>query len=335
MTTLQKQLTNYLAAQPGVYTDVKVEDFRKVGGRWTTGVYAFKLSYTEEGQRSAQRLVLKTYANDAEGIDRAMKERHALFNLRAARYPVPGVMLVEIDPKPLGRPFVVMEYVDGTALADLLKEADPQQRRALIAQFVGLLVDLHERGPQVLVKTLSAMTPLALINREIHVMRGLADKRQQREFLPAIDWLYANRDRVPCTQPVVTHRNYHPWNVLMTDDGTPYVIDWVWQISDARFDLASTLQSLEREGLGELRADVLAEYERATGGPVDELEYFEVAAALRWLMSISHEARQQLGYGKASHAPFMLSMREPVAEATALIADLSGVELPDPDVLLT
>lgn len=333
---LQEQLTAYLAAQPGAYSEVKVEDFRKVGGHWTTtDVYTFRLSHVEAGERSVQRLVLKTYSNDAEGVDRAMKERHALFNLRAARYPVPGVMLVEIDPKPLGRPFIVMEYVEGTALADLLKAADPQQRQALIAQFVGLLVDLHERGPQVLVKSLSEMTPLALINREIHVMRGLAQKRQQREFLPVIDWLYAHRDRVPCTRPVVTHRNYSPWNVLMTAGGMPYVIDWMWQISDARFDLATTLQNLEREGLGELRAEVLAEYERATGGPVDELAYFEVAAALRWLMSVSHEARQQLGYGKASHAPFMLSMREPVAAAAALIAEITGVELPDPEVLLT
>ncbi|KXK52366.1 MAG: Phosphotransferase enzyme family protein [Chloroflexi bacterium OLB13] len=334
LNNLQHQLTDYLAAQPGVYTDVKVEDFRKVGGRWMTGVYAFRLSYVEAGQRSVQRLVLKTYANDAEGIDRAMKERHALFNLRAARYPTPGVMLVEIDPQPLGRPFVIMEYVEGTALADLLKAADPAQRHALIAQFVGLLVDLHERGPQVLVKTLSAMTPLALINREIHVMRGLADKRRQAEFLPVIDWLYANRDRVPCTQPVVTHRNYHPWNVLMTPAGVPYVIDWAWQISDARFDVASTLQSLEREGLGDLRDDVLAEYERVTGGPVAELAYFEVVAAVRWLMSVSHEARQRLNSDKAGHSPFMLSMREPAAAATALIAAVTGINLPDADALL-
>ena len=74
---------------------------------------------------------------------------------------------------------------------------------------------------------------------------------------------------------------------------------------------------------------------RATGGPVAELDYFEAVAALRWLMTVSHEARQQIGLGKASHAPFMLSMREPVAAAAALIYEMTGVALPDPEILLT
>ncbi len=281
-----------------------------------------------------QKLVLKTYANSPEGIDRALKERHALYHLRTARYPVPAVMAVETSPEALGVPFVIMQQVEGQTLGAALQSADDRKRRGLIAQFVGLLVDLHARGPEALIRReMSPVSAHALINREIHTLRGLAQNRDQQEYLPVIDWLYERRKSVSSEGMVVNHRNYTLSNVLVGPTGAMSVVDWGWQIGDARFDLAWTLLDLERAGLGELRDDVLAEYERVTGAMVADLPYFEVVAALRWLMDAVHEARKA-GTLKAGQELLREAMLPSTREAAAKIAERTGIALPDAETLL-
>ncbi len=331
---LRNQLEAYLAERPEAGADSRIETLTRIGGRGATGVYAFALVHDEAGERVTQKLVLKTYANSPEGIDRALKERHALYHLRTARYPVPAVMAVETSPEALGVPFVIMQQVEGQTLGAALQSADDRKRRGLIAQFVGLLVDLHARGPEALIRReMSPVSAHALINREIHTLRGLAQNRDQQEYLPVIDWLYERRKSVSSEGMVVNHRNYTLSNVLVGPTGAMSVVDWGWQIGDARFDLAWTLLDLERAGLGELRDDVLAEYERVTGAMVADLPYFEVVAALRWLMDAVHEARKA-GTLKAGQELLREAMLPSTREAAAKIAERTGIALPDAETLL-
>jgi aminoglycoside phosphotransferase (APT) family kinase protein len=132
---------------------------------------------------------------------------------------------------------------------------------------------------------------------------------------------------------VVNHRNYTLSNVIVGPSGAMSVVDWGWQIGDARFDLAWTLLDLERAGMAELRDEVLAEYERVTGAPVADLAYFEVIAALRWLMDAVHEARRA-GTLKPGQELLREAMLPAVREAAAKIAAHTGIELPAAEVLL-
>jgi aminoglycoside phosphotransferase (APT) family kinase protein len=227
-----------------------------------------------------------------------------------------------------------MQQVEGETLGMALEGADERKRRGLIAQFVGLLVDLHARGPEALIRReMSPVSAHALINREIHTMRGLAQNRDQREYLPVIDWLYERRKSISTEAMVVNHRNYTLSNVIVGPSGAMSVVDWGWQIGDARFDLAWTLLDLERAGMGELRDDVLAEYERVTEAPVADLAYFEVVAALRWLMDAVHEARRA-GSLKAGQELVREAMLPSVRAAAARITAQTGVKLPAAEVLL-
>src|SRR5690606_36970932 len=194
---LQNQLEAYIAEQPETGGNSRIESLERIGGRGAKGVYAVTLAHDEAGETVTQKLVLKTYANSPEGVDRALKERHALYHLRTARYPVPAVLAVETSPEALGGPFVIMQQVEGETLGAALESADARKRQGLIAQFVGLLVDLHARGPEALIRReMSPVSAHALINREIHTMRGLAQNREQQEYLPVIDWLYERRKSV-------------------------------------------------------------------------------------------------------------------------------------------
>ena len=153
------------------------------------------------------------------------------------------------------------------------------------------MVDLHARGPEALIRReMSPVSAHALINREIHTMRGLAQNREQQEYLPVIDWMYERRKRISTDAMVVNHRNYTLSNVIVGPSGAMSVVDWGWQIGDARFDLAWTLLDLERAGMSDLRDDVLAEYERVTGALVADLAYFEVVGS-----ALSEDAVHEAG----------------------------------------
>jgi aminoglycoside phosphotransferase (APT) family kinase protein len=65
------------------------------------------------------------------------------------------------------------------------------------------------------------------------------------------------------------------------------VIDWTQiQVSDSRFDLAWTLMLVGAAEGWHWRDRMLAEYERLAGAPVQELEWFEVAACSKRLFSV-------------------------------------------------
>jgi aminoglycoside phosphotransferase (APT) family kinase protein len=324
---LETRLLDYYLVQPETGENARIDNLTQVNNGWASDVYTFTLRYDENGESSSQHLVLKTFADTTEGKDRALKERHALFNLRADRYPVPGVAAVEIDPIHLGTPFVVMEKIDGELLWDALQTADEYKRAELIRLFVGLLVDLHERSVEKLVPN-AKVTEHTLVNREVYNLRSLANQYERPEMLPVIEWLYERRKDAPTDRPVITHRDYHPWNVLLTEHGRPFVIDWGWQISDARYDLAWTLTLLERSGYGDLSKEVLAQYEAMTGKPVDHLDYFAVLATTRWLMEVTNSLLFGVNLREGSEDEFRALVADYIFHAVNLIEAKTGIVLP-------
>jgi aminoglycoside phosphotransferase (APT) family kinase protein len=323
---LKTDLRDYYIAQPIAGQDPHIENLTQLNSGWASDVYSFTLRYEEEGRMIDQKLILKAYANTAEGKDRALKERHALFKLRADRYPVPGVAAIEIDEEFIGRPFIIMEQVNGKLLWDAYQEADEEGRKELTRLFVGLLVDLHALGAKVLTPNIKT-SEFTLINREIYTLRSLVTAYNREELLPVVDWLYERRKEAPCDTPVVTHRDYHPWNVLLNDQGRPFVIDWGWQISDPRFDLAWTLTLMERSGFKDFRNDVLTEYERVTGSKVDELEYFEVLANLRWLLEVTNSLVHGTNLREGTQAEFRAVVADWVRYAVNAIEGKTGIAL--------
>jgi aminoglycoside phosphotransferase (APT) family kinase protein len=328
---LRENLLEYLLYQPTTGSNPDVVDFELLKRGPTSEVYGFTLTYDEDGQRTRQRLVLKVYENTVSGKDRALKERHALYHLRAARYSVPGVAAMEVDDTALGRPFILMEHIDGAPMADVLLLVDERGRVELAQQFVGLMTALHDLGHQVLVPRMGALSEFALINREIHTMRGLAAEYGLGFITPVLDWLYAQRVSAP--QPVVTHRDFHPSNILLNAAGVPYVIDWGWQVSDPRYDLASTLAQLERDGAADFAAAVLAEYQRVTGGEVPHLNYFRVLVEVRWLIDALVTLKTAFD-SPDEQAAYLDALIEPLRLTRGFITVQTGLTLPEAERLL-
>jgi aminoglycoside phosphotransferase (APT) family kinase protein len=326
---LKTQLAEYTASLFPASQNPQITELANLATGAHSEVYRFTLAYDEAGTSRAQQFVVKLYASTPDGMDRALKERHALFSLRGAHYPVPGVLAVEVEESPLERPFVIMEYIDGQRLDAALREADPAQRAELVGQFVNLMTDLHGRGTAVLTPRMQGLpSPNVLANREVYSLRQTVEGRLLGQYRPLIEWLYARRGSVPCSAPVVTHRDFVPSNVVLDPRGMPYVLDWAWQIGDPRYDLAWTLLTLERTGQAALAAQVLAEYERVTGGEVEGLGFYRVLVAARWLIETTVALRDHLSYGEhPQHAALMLAVLEPARAVLASVQAATGLAL--------
>ncbi|MFT4166954.1 MAG: phosphotransferase [Microlunatus sp.] len=87
--------------------------------------------------------------------------------------------------------------------------------------------------------------PYSYIEQELAQLREDSDKQQT--LTEIVEWLEQRKEAVPCER-LILHRDYHPWNVLIDEEERPWVIDWDWQVGDARFDLAWACMLSYRSG---------------------------------------------------------------------------------------
>lgn len=331
-TELQSRLRVYCYVKFDQYDEVEVPAFAVLSTNPESSVYAFTLQYLRDDQPESQSLILKTFQDDMYGKDRTLKERHALKNLHFRGYPVPRPLASETDADHIGMPFIIMEQVPGRLLGEVLKEAPPAQRPALITPFVQLLVDLHNMNLKALVDNLIVKDDYTLIKRELYNLKGLVDGHDA--LTSVLGWLTARRDTVPCKRPSINHRDFHPWNVLVGDNGQQTVIDWGWQISDRRYDLAWLITKLHREGLGDLNHLILEEYQRLDEVTVEQLDYFEVLANLRWLANVGREIQTNPALQNGSRAQMRTGLLPMATRSIHQIAEQTGLEMPSAENLL-
>jgi aminoglycoside phosphotransferase (APT) family kinase protein len=349
---MQRRLQAYYTqAFPGRQA-VQVSNPVSISAGWESYVYAFTAVYGPTEARKREELILRIYPGD-DGFSKSAREFRGMSQLYQAGYPVPQVLILEREGSPFGKPFIIMERINGQVLWPILVNASEEKKRALLTLFCKLFVQLHTlawrpfaEGPI----RLDKVSPYDLGNNSyIFVDNWLATYRAYLArfpisgFLPVIAWLEARRDQVPCPRPSLVHWDFHPGNVLLGDDGSAVVIDWTQlEVSDARFDLAWTLLLMSThtpEGTGEnaaWRDLILQEYERLAGAKVEQVTYFEVAACSKRLGSIAIS----LAYGpeKLGMRPEAVTMMKLRMGAIKRVYDLlrawTGISVPEVEMLL-
>lgn len=329
---LQSRLRVYCYIQFDQYEKIELEMLRPISSNSESSVYSFIMRYEDRAEAKADSLILKVFTDDMLGKDRTLKERHALKQLHYRGYPVPRPLASEIDAGHIGAPFIMMERVPGRLLGDILSTTPEPEQNSLLTDFVQLLVDLHTMNLKALVDNLLLKGEYTLIKRELYNLKSLVNGHESLNGV--LDWLNAHRDMVPCKRPSINHRDFHPWNVLRTEDGKFSVIDWGWQISDPRSDLGWMLAKFEREEMTNTAAYVLKEYERLNGEPIQELGYFKVLANLRWMMGAAKDLQinRALQNGASSRVQAHLQPRLRLALETIQAA--TELSLPSAETLL-
>ena len=314
---LRSGLDDYLARVGPHRERRSIRSLTALTGGWANSLYTVTLPPAGSEAALPATSVLKLYEPDARGSEHARREWRALTELRAVDYPVPGVLVFEPDAGHLGRPFIVMEHLPGAPFWDVFEAADAVARAELTGSFAARLVTLHELDPNRLDPAAGLMGPYDYIDTELARLRRDCAESAHPALARILPWLQRRGTAVPCDRPAILHRDYHAWNVLVTGTDELWVIDWDWQIGDARFDLAWTCMLMDRSGASAFSDAVRDEYGRRSDRPLDDLDFFEVLTTPRWLLNVLPAA--------AVRADFRAFLIEPVRRAREILRERTGV----------
>jgi aminoglycoside phosphotransferase (APT) family kinase protein len=173
------------------------------------------------------------------------REHTVLSALSRAGFPVPEPVLLCTDPGPIGAPFYLMRYVDGTIHRDAgaLAALGAESVRKLILQLVDTLADLHALDPDA-IGLAGFGRPEGFNERQVRRWKKQLDASRSRA-VPGIDELHA---RLAADIPAggagaVVHGDYRLDNVLIgTSLQVNAVLDWEMStLGDPLSDLALML----------------------------------------------------------------------------------------------
>ena len=308
----------------------KVAALQPLSGGWVTDVYAFELHKGD----ALQQLVVRVYAAGESALIRARNEYDVMTYLLGAGYPVPKVHRFEPDASHLGGPFLIMEQMPGVPLQSRLEEMPGS-----LTLFVRLLSDLHQVDWRPLVgKGLHWQTPVeaeATFGLDL-LSATIAQYGFTEVFHPVLTWLADRRGQIE-QQPAVIHGDFHPLNILMTDAGEAAVIDWgSAAVADYRIDVANAMIMAFVLGQPHLIPEILAGYEAAVGGPVQDLDYFQVLILTRRLsMMVVAMVHGAEAIGLRAGTEVHLRQKTDVARTIhGFVSQLTGVSLPGLDPVL-
>lgn len=108
-----------------------------------------------------------------------------------------------------GKWAIVSEYIKGKSLADLMKE-NPGKKEEYLNLFVDLQIEMHS-------KTCAGLTKLKdKMNRKFKETDLSATVRYD---------LHTRLEGMP-KHNKVCHGDFNPSNIIIAEDGTPYILDW-------------------------------------------------------------------------------------------------------------
>lgn len=123
-----------------------------------------------------------------------------------------------------GKWAIISEYIKGKTLAQLMTE-NPDKFDEYLERFVDIQMEIHSKKAPLLTKLKDKM------NRKINQANIDATTRYD---------LHTRLEGMP-RHNKVCHGDFNPSNIIITDDGTPYIIDWAHATQgNASADVART-----------------------------------------------------------------------------------------------
>ncbi len=131
--------------------------------------------------------------------------------LNQARIEETGLNIAKIHEVTMvdGKWAIILDYIEGKTLAQLIEE-NPDKKSEYLSTFVDLQLEIHSKTCPLLNKLKDKM------NRKISETKLDATTRYE---------LHTRLEGMP-KHKKVCHGDLDPSNVIITKDGTPFVIDW-------------------------------------------------------------------------------------------------------------
>jgi aminoglycoside phosphotransferase (APT) family kinase protein len=286
---VENSLIDYLQEVYPKRENIEVLEVKSLTKGWETELYSFLLKYTESSNIREEHLILRIYPG-AKEQKKIKWEYEVLQSLYKAGYSVPRTHILELNESFFGKPFIIMDRIVGKDMGEeFVKALESNDQDKIVNEILPtltkLFVELHNLDWHILTTGISkddVKNPFFFIDKKLAFYESFIKKYQLNEVLPILDWLKEKRDTVPSYKISIVHRDFHPHNVIISNEGKPYIIDWpASSVGDFREDLGWTLLLVTAFTTKEIRDAILRMYEQESGSKVEEIEYFEILAALR------------------------------------------------------
>jgi aminoglycoside phosphotransferase (APT) family kinase protein len=278
--TLADHLSHYLV---GRYPDAIVSNIHFLMSGFESEIYTFHLQLSHSSQ---QDYVLRLFTGKGAS-EKLNREARGLSLLQKAGYPVPALLLQETETRILGKPFEIIDKLEGLPLWPLLASAESHREGQLLARFGLLLAQLHKLEWRLFTRNPDAYekNPILLLDETISQYRSLYTKYSLKGFIQIIDWLDIHKYEIS-VQPAVVHQDFHANNILLCSNDQLFVIDWTqFAISDYRIDLAWTLLLMGDLGNVHWGKQIFEAYASDSNHSIKHLDYFNVIVYMKLLAS--------------------------------------------------
>jgi aminoglycoside phosphotransferase (APT) family kinase protein len=321
------RLTRYYRKQ--LQNDVAtVTEAKKLPMGWETELYSIVVESESSGRHVKEQHIVRLFSG-ANGRDKAEGEYKALTYLYSVGYPVPKVFYLETDTGTLGKPFITMERIEGRTMMNYLRNASEEEQQSMMTLFVKLLVDLHALT---IPDEFKGITTQEYLNGILSWGRKNLQEHRIDWLNSVFDWLNERKTQLISETPAIIHRDFHPNNIMLREDGSPVVLDWsAVTVGDYRDDLAWTIL------LGTLYLDpsfkgpFLKTYREISGREIQDIEFFEVNAIFRRLQDVAISFMS--GPEKLGMRPGALEMMrqdsEKYLKIYSLLQERTGLEVPE------
>jgi aminoglycoside phosphotransferase (APT) family kinase protein len=306
---LQEALPRYLLSARGIDArDLRIDDVARPSGGQSNETVLVSCSWDGAGRRVSSGLVvrLQPAGNQLFYDADVVAEGRLLEDLgRHSDVPVPGVLVVEDDSRALGRPFFVMDRVDGHVPGGRpsvhrdawLSSLSPEARRRAWLNGIRAMAAAH-RAPLPALRATAGCAgagwPIEL-ERVRRNYEWAARHRSHPLIERALDVVATLTN--DGASDVLVWGDARPGNIIFNDDATvAAAIDWEMAgVGPREMDLGWWLMmdDFARRGAeGDVldgipdRVAVVASYEEASGVTVGDLEPFILLAAVRLAITL-------------------------------------------------
>ena len=151
------------------------------------------------------KICIKVFNNDYSKAD-VLNEALNQSRIEETGLNIPKILEVTMID---GKWSIVSEYIEGKTLAELMEE-DPNNKDKYLEMLVDIQIEIHSKTSPLLNKLKDKM------NRKI----SISDLDSTTKYE-----LHTRLDSLP-KQNKVCHGDLNPSNIIITDEGIPYVLDW-------------------------------------------------------------------------------------------------------------